>query len=275
MNTHLWDRIRDWVMLVVFLATSIVVMLARNEPLVRGLRATSLQGTVWLEDRLAWAAGYFRALEENEVLREENIQLSSEVARSREAVLENERLRRLVGFRDTTSVELRPARVISKDMVGQHRFITLDIGREDSVREGMAVVDQRGILGKVVLTSDDYSRVMTYLNTDFRVPAKVQPLQASGIVRWEGVRGDRLLLEHVVKTENVEPGQLVVTSGYSGTFPPGYPVGVVDSVAVHSGRNALDVYVSPAASLSDAEHAFVMMQLPDPERLAVEELEEE
>lgn len=270
MTFRLWDRIRDWVILGVLLIVSLATMLTANQPLLGGLRATALESTAWLEARFAWIGGYFRALAENEVLREENITLSSQVARSREALLENQRLRNLIGFHDTTDYEVLAAQIINKDFTGQWNYLTLDVGSEDSVGLDMAVIDERGILGKVVLVSKRYSKVMPYVNTDFRIPAKVQPLQAFGIVRWEGTRIDRLRLDHIVKTEPVEPDQLVVTAGYSGVFHPGLPIGTVDSVSARTGRNELAVFVRPAAPISTVEHAFVVLQQPDPERLALE-----
>lgn len=270
MTFRLWDRVRDWVVLGVLLAVSLATMLTANQPLLRGLRATALESTAWLEGRFAWAGGYFRALAENEVLRAENISLSSRVARSREAVLENRRLRSLIGFRDTTQYELLAARVINKDFTEQWNYLTIDVGARDSVRADMAVIDERGILGKVVLVSEHYAKVMPYINTDFRIPAKVQPLQAFGIVRWDGTRMDRLRLDHIVKTEPVAADQLVVTAGYSGVFPPGLPIGTIDSVASRPGRNELSVSLRPAAPVGSAEHAFVVMQVPDPERLELE-----
>lgn len=270
MTFRLWDRIRDWVILGVLLAVSLVTILTQNQPLLRGLRAESLEATAWLEARFAWIGGYFQALQENEVIREENIVLSSQVARSREAILENERLRRMIGFQDTTEFDLKAARIINKDITQQQNFITLNVGTADSVEVNMAVIDERGAIGKVVLVSEHYSRVMSYLNTDFRIPSKVQPLQAFGIVRWEGGTTDRLRLDHVVKTQPVREGQLVVTSGYSGVFPPGVPVGTIDSVSSRTGRNELSVFLNPAASLSTAEHAFVVLRKPDPERLSLE-----
>lgn len=270
MTFRLWDRIRDWVILGVLLAISIGTMLTENQALVRGVRAGALEATAWLEARFSWVGGYFRALNENEILRQENIVLSSRVARSREAIIENERLRRLIGFRDTTSYALRAVRIIDKDITGQQNYLTIDAGKGDSIRTDMALIDERGILGKVVLVSENYAKVMPYLNTHFRIPSKVQPLQAFGVVRWEGGRTDRLRLDHVVKTEPVEPGQLVVTSGYSGVFPSGFPIGTVDSVLARTGRNELTVFVEPSASIANAEYAFVVMQTPEPERLEVE-----
>lgn len=270
MTFRLWDRIRDWVILGVLLAASLATLLTKNQPVLRGLRAEALEVTAALEAQFAWAGGYFRALQENEVLRKENVVLSSEVARSREAILENERLRRLIGYMDTTDVDLKAARIVNKDITQQQNFLTLDVGTADSVEVDMAVIDERGVLGKVVLVSEHYARVMPYLNTDLRIPSKIQPLQAFGIVRWEGGAADRLRIDHVVKTEPVKSGQLVVTSGYSGVFPAGLAVGVVDSVSSRTGRNELSVTVTPAASLSTAEHAFVILRKPDPERLALE-----
>lgn len=270
MPFRLWDRIRDWVILFTLLASAVGMMLALNLPLLRGLRALALDATSAVEAQFAWVGRFFRALDENEVLLEENIELSSELARLREARSENERLRGLLAFRDTTEYPLLTARVVSKDLFGQENYLTIDAGANDSVEVGMAVVDERGILGKVVLVSNNYSRVMPYLNTDFRVPAAIQEIQAAGILRWPGDHYDRLLLEHIAKTQPVQKGQLVVTSGVSGVFPPSYVIGTIDSIASQPARNAYDIYVKPAAPLSSAAYAFVVLTHPDPERLELE-----
>ena len=261
-----WTRFSDWALLVSLLAISAIVMFTQNLTMVRALRATALETTGHLENSLSWVGRYLRALEENDLLREENIRLSSELAKSREADIENDRLRRLLGFVDTVSYNVRSARIIEKEITRQKNLLTLNVGASDGIEIGMGVIDERGIIGKVVQVSDRYSRVMSYLNTDFRVPAKVQPSQAQGIIRWEGTHRDQLLLEHVIKTERVAIGQVVVTSGYSSVFPPGYPIGLVQSVEPQLGKNQLIIDVVPASQIDDVEHAFVVLNTPDPER---------
>ncbi len=278
--TTLWDRIQDWVILVLLLATSLSVMLTQNRPMMRSVRAGALDVTARVESAMAWMGTYFRALDENDRLRQEAIALSSEVARSREARLENARLRRMLALRDTFSYPVQSARIVSKDLVParvvdrditqQRNLLTISVGRADSVHVGMAVIDERGILGKIVLVSDHYARVMPYLNTDFSVPGRIQPIGAEGIVQWEGERSDRLLLEHVSKTEPVLRGQLVVTSGYSGVFPPGLPIGFIDSIAARPGRSEHRLFLRPSSPLSHAEHVFVVLRRPDPEQQALE-----
>lgn len=273
MQSKLWEQIRDWVIVATLLLSSLVTMLTLNQPLVRSIRAEAIEVTARVESSIAWMGRYFRALEENDELRRENIRLSSEVARSREVRLRNEELQRMLNMRDSSQASLLPARVVTKDLYRQENFLTLDVGQADSVKVGMPVLHDRGIIGRVVLVSEHYARVMPFLNTEFRVPASVQPLGAEGIVRWEGEDLNRLLLEHIVKTEPVEIGQSVVTSGHSGVFPAGRPIGTVDSVSVRPGRNELLVYLQPAVPLYEVKHAFVLLHLPDPERVALDQKE--
>ena len=271
MNFPLWNHIRDWFILGILLVTSMLFMLTSNQPVMRGMRLLSLESTTWLEVSYEWIRRYSHALEENETLRRRNILLSEQVAQSTEALLENERLRRLIAFRDTTAYELIPTRIVNKDFTGQWNYLTLDAGSEEGIAPPMPVINEHGILGHVILVSKRYARVMPYLNTAMRIPAKIQPAQTFGVVRWEGMRTDQLRLNHVVKTDPVEVGHVAVTAGYSDIFPPGLPIGTIDSVAVESGKNELIVFVRPAASLSTAEHAFVIGKSPDPERLALED----
>ena len=264
MNTGLWLRIRDWILLFMLLSISLTTMLTSHLGMVRTIRARALELTARVEQSFSWAGNYFGALEENELLRNENIILSSQLARLREAQIENGELQSLLGFREETELILLPTRIIYKEITETRNTFTIDVGRNDSVEVGMGVVDQRGILGKVTTVSANYAEVMSFLNVDFRVPTKVQPIQAMGIARWEGVNRNRLLLEHVIKTEPVRPGQLVVTSGFSRVFPKGYPVGTIDSIAGQPGMNELQIYLTPKTKLDTAEHAFVVIPAPAP-----------
>ena len=264
------SQILDWVLLLGLLFASTVVMLSENHALSRALRAQTMEVTAEVESSFAWMGRYLRVLRENEELRRRNIELSSRVARTRSVRMENRELRRLLQLRDSSAARLVAARIVTKDIFQQENFLTLDVGREDGIEKGMPVVHQSGIVGTVMLTSEEYSRVMPFLNTDFRVPGTIIPLQTEGIVRWNGERHDRLLLEHVVKTEPVEAGQSVVTSGHSDVFPPGRDIGTVDSVQVRPGRSELLIYLRPAVSLHEIDHAFVILRTPDPDRQQLE-----
>ena len=259
MFSRLWERVRDFVLLAVLLLISLIVLFSQNGPIFRSARALALEATAPVEGTFSWTGRYSRALDENDELRSDNINLAAEVARLREARSENDRLRKLISFRDSVDYTMVPARVVGKDITKQDNLLTIDAGLRDSVKVGMAVIDERGIVGKTVLVSEDYSLVMPHQNTNFRVPAKIDLLKRDGVVRWDGLAYDRLLMEYVVKTEPVVRGQLVVTSGFSGTFPPGIPVGKVDSVFAAKGRNDLVIYLEPSSSVSTVDYVYVLL----------------
>ena len=269
MNARL-THIRDGVLLGALLLVAGIIMLTANRGMVRSMQIGAMETTARVEAIYARAVQNFNAVSENNVLREENIRLSGQLARSREALVENERLRDLIGYRAETPYALLPARIVNKDITGQWNHFTLNAGEADSVKSHMAVVNEHGVLGYTALVGKRYAKVIPYLNTEIYIPAKILPSQTYGIVRWDGVRTDRLHLESVVKTEPVETGQLVVTAGYSGIFPAGLPIGSIDSIAVRPGRYDLDIFIRPAASISTARHVFVVMEQPDPERLEFE-----
>ena len=264
---RLWDKIRDWVLLLVLLFISVSILLSVNDPMVRGLRARALETTSSVESWFTWLGNYFRAAEENEALRDENHRLSSELARAREATAVNAELRLLLGLRASLDVDVVPATIISKDITNERNFMGIDVGSEDGIRENMAVVDARGILGKTVLVGKRFSKVMTYLNSDFSIPVKLSGSNSDGIIRWDGERFDRLIVDLVPISQEVEDGEMVVTSGYSGIFQPGYPIGEITNRVELPGKITWQIHVRPFATLDDATHVFVIRTIPDPERM--------
>lgn len=264
-GSKVWERSRHWVLFLALFSVSAGLFLFNDAPALRAARSASLTVTAPLERVFSGVGKYKSALSENDRLRAESIELASEVARLREARAENERLRSLLAFGDTLAYPRIPARVVAKDITQQENLLTISVGEADSVKVGMPVVDERGIIGKIVLTSANYSLVMPHQSTQFAVPATIDALQQDGIVRWDGVEYDRLLMEYVPKTEDVEVGQLVTTSGYSGVYPAGIPVGTVDSVFAGRGRNDYILYLRPAAPISQANYLYVLLIEQDAE----------
>lgn len=265
-----WENTRDYAILALLLLVSLTFLLARDHHSYRAARAMALEVTGPVDAVFAQSSRYARALRENTSLREETVHLAAEVARLRAAQRENERLRALVGFRDTLETEMIPARVVSKDIARQENTLRLNVGSSDGVVPGMPVIDERGLVGKVVLASANYSLVMSHQNTNFAVPAQIIELGRDGIVRWDGEVFDRLRMDYIVKTEPVERGMLVTTSLVSGNYPPGVPIGRVDSSHVARGQNHLVIYLEPSSQLATVDLVYVVLAPPDDELLALE-----
>jgi rod shape-determining protein MreC len=168
------------------------------------------------------------AREDNVVLRQRARRLRAEVDRLAEVELENARLRRLLDFRHTLRGDVITARVIGRDATGGARTLVLDRGESDGVAKGAAVLAPEGTVGHVFLVSRHAARVLLISDHNSGVDALVQRTRARGIV--QGTVDAGCVLKYVKRTDDVQEGDTIVTSGLDGIFPKGLPVGRVVAV---------------------------------------------
>lgn len=159
----------------------------------------------------------------NAVLEKEVINLREEIQRYREA-----------GFTDTMVTDsgvdhfdFIVAHVINNSISKPYNYLTLDKGSLDGVRPELGVIDQNGVVGIVSVTGNHSARVISLLNPDFRLSCKIKGSDHFGSLIWDGIDPTTALLEELPRHTVFEPGDTVVTSGYSAVFPPGLPVGVI------------------------------------------------
>ena len=237
--------------------------------MLRGMRAASLSLTGAVEARLSYAGKIVNALRENEKLRRDNLEINSQLQLLRQAGLQRDRLVQALGFKESRPYGVVAARIVHKDLARSDNFVVLNVGERDGVQVDMPVVNENGVIGRVVEVSTSFSRVMTIINTQFRVPARLDSVQATGIVRWPGTDRNELELQHVVRTTNVQVGYQVVTSDESGVFPPGYEIGTIVSVQPQSSRPDLHITIRPAVSIQNAHYAFVLLYGVDEEQVTL------
>ena len=112
----------------------------------------------------------------------------------------------------------------------QNNYLTIHRGERQGVRKDMGVISPQGIVGMVVNTSENFSVVMTMLNRQSSVSAKVKKSGEIGKVLWDGKSPDYVTMENIPKSVKLEKGDSVVTSGYSLSFPPGILIGTVNEI---------------------------------------------
>jgi len=196
---------------------------------------------------------------ENRALLENNRKLSAILAESNEVRLENERLRRLLDFKEAQEIATLPARVIAEDATSWFRTITIDKGAEQGVVEGMPVVAAEGVVGRVVRSSPRYARVLLITDASSAVASLLQGNRARGISRG---KGERLVFDFVLRQEEVRVGDRVVTSGMGGVFPKGLIVGDVKTVNRQEFGLFQAIEVIPAVDFSHLEEVLILLRRP-------------
>jgi len=259
---------KEYFVVAFFLLVSVVLLAVNDTPQIRVIRSYAVIAVGLLQDTFSFIPNYFDLRRDNQALRAMNLSLSDEVSRLREGKLENLRLRQMLDLKERGEYRTISASVVGKNLQMLRNTITLDVGEKDGVRVNMPIVNESGLVGKIIGTSSHYALGQVLLNKDIRVSAKVQRSRVDGIIRWNG--GRSLALQSVARTFDVQAGDVIVTSEYSSLFPRGIRIGTVSATRQIPGSLFQGVEVSPAVDFTRLEEVFVMTYLADTSRTAVE-----
>ena len=197
--------------------------------------------------------------EDNDKLVAENRKLKELLIQSDEVRLENARLRRLLDFEESLEIDTLPARVVAEDASSWFRTIIIDKGQEHGISEGFPVVVAEGVVGRVVRSSSRFSKVLLITDASSAVASLLQDNRARGICRGEG---EQLNFDFVLRQEEIDVGDRVVTSGMGGVFPKGLVVGHVKSVDRQEYGLSQTITVIPAVDFSHLEEVLVLLRSP-------------
>ncbi len=229
------------------------MVLVLTGPLQQGIDAvTGRVSDTW--DRYFWL---IHTEEENRRLLEDNKRLQAEVVNLEEARLSNERLRKLLDFRDEIQLPALPAKVIGEDASGWFRTVVIDRGSSDGVREGLAVVVAEGAVGRVISVSPLNARVLLIVDPSSAVAALVQRSRTRGVARG---RGDALTFDFALRERDVEVGDCIISSGTGGVFPKGIVLGTVTQVAREDYGMFQDVEIVPEVDFEKLEEVLVLLK---------------
>jgi len=269
------NDVQDYIIAAFLLLVAIGLMVNRHDGGLQNMRKVSVTVLSFLEQPLSQVRIYRQAISTNTYLHRQNILLQDELSRLRSAEQQNEILRNLLNLRESTSVPLIPVSVVSKDLISVNSSMTISAGIRDSVEVGMPVIDSNGLVGQVIITDQDFSQVLPYSNSMFRVSGQVENSRAYGIVTWSGESNRELMMQFVPETIEVTAGQIVSTSSYSNQYPPGIPIGEVTRVQKGQGIETQTIYLRAYSDLFTLAEAFVMDFTPDTTVINLNERQQE
>lgn len=158
-------------------------------------------------------------------LRAENLQLKTSHEQFVELEKENERLRKLAAYVEAVpEMRLVAAPVVAYGPDARYRSLRIGRGTQDGIRTGMPVVTPDGVVGRVLNAYDNVSDVLLITDPSSAVAALSQRTRARATAR--GISSDdRMRLEYVIKSDNLEESDILVTAPSGGLFPKGLRLG--------------------------------------------------
>jgi rod shape-determining protein MreC len=195
---------------------------------------------------------------ENRELRERLARLEHDNLQFREALVASGQLQRIAQMRREFEVPLLPARVVGQDASAWSQALLLDRGRSAEVRSGMPVLVDQGLVGLVNATTPHAARAMLVLDRRSAVDAMIQRSRARGLVR--GLGGEELEFVFMVRGDDVQVGDEVITAGVGGVYPKGIRVGTIVSVKAEREELLHTARVRPAVDFGRLEQVFVVLQ---------------
>ena len=198
---------------------------------------------------------------ENSRMRTERLLTQARLQRYSALEAENARLRAMLEARERVREQVRVAEIMSVSANPFRHVIVVDKGTSDGAYDGQAIVDAEGVVGQVIEAGVASSQCLLISDPGHDLPVEVNRNGLRTIARGTG-DFNRLDLPFMPNNADIEPGDLLVTSGLGGVFPAGYPVAVVESVTRLPQEPFASVTATPSAALNQVREIMLIWSEP-------------
>src|SRR3954463_9287881 len=196
-----------------------------------------------------------RAVNENMDLRHKVAELTAKTLKLSQPESDVRRIRTLLGYSEQVDMPTTLATAIMLDTSGRFKSIVIDRGSNAGIEVNDAVVNANGLIGRVVLTTKDMSKVQLVTDGNSSVGVLVDRTRRQGVLRGDGATSAQLF--DIPSLSDVRPGDVVMTAGIDGIYPKGVPVGVVTKA--EKGQDLFKtITVRPSIDFGTIEEVIVL-----------------
>ena len=226
-------RKKDVVVYLILLSFSFALILNSNYFQKSKVLLLSNSISNYTKENLNFFNDYFKLKEVNYKLSEENLALKNKL----------EKISRNIGLDSLKNANFsyKNAKVISNNLSSFKNRIIINKGSVDGIKSEMGVTNSNGIVGIIEYTSPKFSSIMSILNIEMKINAKVKRTEHFGTLQWDGFDTRHLMLNDISETANIKIGDSIVTGGMSLIFPEGINIGIVSEIINQTQTNTKDI----------------------------------
>ena len=250
-----WENFKEYIILVILLITGLILLSQNSSQGIQRVRSIAFGTFASVTSIFTDIFNVSNLKNENENLRRTNADMMLHLSRLREFGIVNEDLKGLLALKDSSKFPLIPATIVSKSLSKSQGTITINAGKNQGAKVGMPVITDKGLLGIIYNTADNYSIARTLNNVDLKVTVKSERTRENAVMKWNG---DWLVMVNVPKTYGLKKGDRIVTSEISSIIPFPLPVGVVYEIGNVEKGIFNEVKVQPFVDFQKVENLFIL-----------------
>jgi rod shape-determining protein MreC len=212
----------------------------------------------WFSESLATRR---RLQEEIDSLRTQHLMQKAQMQKLAALEVENIRLRELLDSSFEVGEKVLIAELMSVNLDPYKHQVVINRGELHDVYPGQPLVDADGVMGQIVHAGPYSSTAILITDTSHAIPVQVNRNGLRSIALGSGAI-NRLELPYIPNSADIQPGDLLTTSGLGGRFPPGYPVATVETVDHDPGNAFARVIATPLAHLNRSREVLLVWPSP-------------
>ncbi|TRO67069.1 rod shape-determining protein MreC [Christiangramia sabulilitoris] len=215
---------------------------------------------------------YLHLDEYNERLLEENNKLRNIISNIKDSISVEKQL-------DSTSFEgdylFRTARVINNNFSNQDNYLTLNRGKASGIEQEFGVITSQGIVGIVDRVNENYSRVISILNSRSRINAQLNNTYHFGSLVWNGKDPNIVQLIDVPRQAPVKKGDTIITGGRSLIFPKGLPIGSIEDFTLDQTQSYYTINIKLFNDMTNIGYVYIIENVNKKEIEKLQEIDEQ
>lgn len=199
--------------------------------------------------------------EQNELLVKRVAELTLLANQSESLMSENAQLRKLMGIQEQTRFKILISQILYSPSNPISQRVVINRGASDGIKEGQGISDHQGIVGQVVRVLENKSEVALLDDRDMVIPVQVSRNGTRGALYGNG-RGQSLELRHMAALTDLQVGDVLMTSGIDGVYPPGFPVATIEKIDRNIDKNFARIYCAPIGGVNRFRHVMILFYDP-------------
>ena len=196
-------------------------------------------------------------ISQNQRLKEENLNLKSQMQQIYRLESENKRLYELIDSKPKTENAYLFADIVSASKILNKHQILINRGSRDGVKLGSSIVNADGIVGHVIRDQIFASEVLLISDLEHAIPVEIVRTGLRSIAIGTG-EFNKLRINTLPTNSNLQKDDIIITSGLGGRYPEGFPVGTITEISREVGSPFLEVEVLPFANLKTINEVWVI-----------------